>query len=90
MKFKEAGVYFEKEIIPPDLSVDVDLELVEQVIINLIQNAPEAIQDIPDPRLSLSAGKNDSGQVQINVTDNGPALCMIMFPNLLWNGYIYR
>ena len=45
-KFKESGVKFEKEIIPPDLSIDADLELIEQVIINLIQNALEAMQDI--------------------------------------------
>lgn len=74
VKFKEAGVHFEKEITPPDLSVDADLELVEQVIINLIQNALEAIQDIPGPRLSLSAGRSDSGQVQIYVTDNGAGI----------------
>lgn len=73
-KFKEAGVHFEKEITPADLSVDADLELIEQVLINLIQNALEAIQDIPGPKLSLCAGKSDSGQVQIHVTDNGAGI----------------
>src|SRR5665647_1730467 len=73
-KFKEEGVHCEKEITPADLSVDADLELVEQVIINLIQNALEALQDIPEPKLYLSAGKSDSGQVQISVTDNGTGI----------------
>ncbi len=73
-KFKEAGVHFAKDIIPAGLSVDADLELVEQVIINLIQNALEALQDIPEPKLSVSASKSDSGQVQISVTDNGAGI----------------
>ncbi len=73
-KFKEAGVNFEKEITPADLSVDADLELVEQVLINLIQNALEATRNISRPRLKLSAGKNDSGQVQISVSDNGEGI----------------
>jgi signal transduction histidine kinase len=73
-KFKEAGVNFEKEITPADLSVDADLELVEQVLINLIQNALEATRNISGPRLKLSAGKNDAGQVQISVSDNGEGI----------------
>ncbi len=67
-------MHFEKDITPAGLSVDADLELVEQVIINLIQNALEALQDIPEPKLSISAGKSDSGQVQISVTDNGAGI----------------
>jgi signal transduction histidine kinase len=73
-KFKEAAVNFEKEISPADLSVDADLELVEQVLINLIQNALEATQNRPGPRLKLSAGKIESGQVQISVSDNGEGI----------------
>ena len=37
-RYKDAGVACEKQIIPPDLSVEADLELIEQVMINLVQN----------------------------------------------------
>jgi signal transduction histidine kinase len=73
-KFTAAGVHFKREIGQPDLCINADLELVEQVIINLIQNALEAMQEIPDPKLSISAIKNSSGQVQISITDNGPGI----------------
>jgi signal transduction histidine kinase len=73
-KFKETGVHFEKKIIPPDLSVEADLELIEQVIINLIQNALEAMREIPDPILAIKAFKDKSGQVRIAVTDNGAGI----------------
>jgi len=74
VKFKEAGVRFEKQIIPPDLMVDADLELIEQVIINLIQNALEAMQEISDPKLSIKVLRDESGQVQISVSDNGAGI----------------
>jgi signal transduction histidine kinase len=70
-KFKETGVEFEKQVIPEDLSIQADLELIEQVIINLIQNALEAMHETLIPKLSVIACKNKSGQVQISVSDNG-------------------
>ena len=54
--------------------MEADLELKEQVIINLIQNAMEALQETSDPRLSLKAVKDGSGQVRISVSDNGPGI----------------
>lgn len=73
-KFKETGVNFETVIVPPDLSVEIDFELIEQVIINLIQNSLEAMHEISEPRLSIRAGKDESGHVQICVSDNGKGI----------------
>jgi signal transduction histidine kinase len=73
-RFKETGVRFESDIDPPCLYIDADLELIEQVIINLIQNALEAMQDIPNPKLTIIAGKNDSDHVQISISDNGKGI----------------
>ncbi len=73
-KFKEMSVHFEKQIVPSDLSIEADLELIEQVIINLIQNALEAMQETSDPMLSLMASKNESGHIQITISDNGTGI----------------
>ena len=73
-RFKEAGVSFENTINPQDLCVEADLELIEQVIINLVQNAMEAMQDITDPKLSLEAFKDEQGLVRITVSDNGAGI----------------
>jgi signal transduction histidine kinase len=70
-KFRETGVKFEKKVVPADLCVEADLELIEQVFINLIKNALEAMVETPDPRLSVSATMNESAQVQISISDNG-------------------
>ena len=70
-RFKEKGIQFERHIVPDDLTVNADLELIENVIINLIQNAMEAMEEIPGPKLSMFAEKNDLNQVQVSISDNG-------------------
>jgi signal transduction histidine kinase len=49
-------------------------KFIEQVLINLIQNAMEAMQEISNPKLEIKAGKNKAGQVQISITDNGKGI----------------
>jgi signal transduction histidine kinase len=73
-KFKEAGVLFETQIIPPDLHLEADLEMIEQVIINLIQNSLEAMQETLQPKISIKARINESGHIQISVSDNGKGI----------------
>jgi signal transduction histidine kinase len=73
-KFQESHIKFEKEIVPPDLCIEADLELIEQVLINLIKNALEAMQEVADPRLSIIALKDESEQVKISISDNGKGI----------------
>jgi signal transduction histidine kinase len=70
-KFKERDLEFKCKIDPSDLSIECDLELIEQVMINLIQNALEAMQDTKDPKLTIVAGKNESKHVRISIADSG-------------------
>lgn len=73
-KFKEPGMKLETQIIPADLFIDADLELIEQVLINLIQNAIEAMHETSNPKLIIKADKNETDQVQISVIDNGAGI----------------
>ena len=74
VKFKDRSVIFKCKINPSNLSIEADLELIEQVIINLIQNAMEAMQDTNDPILTIIAAKNESDHVQISISDNGKGI----------------
>ncbi|MDM1048780.1 sensor histidine kinase [Sphingobacterium hotanense] len=47
-----------------------DINLVEQVLINLLLNAIEAVKDQEDPYISLS-GIESNGRIQIKIQDNG-------------------
>jgi len=59
----------------PDLSLEVDPSLVEQVLINLLVNAIEAVKDKPHPRIILSASMGATNhKTSMKVTDNGTGI----------------
>jgi two-component system, NtrC family, nitrogen regulation sensor histidine kinase NtrY len=54
----------------PHLTVAVDINLIEQVLINLLVNALEAVKEKPTPRIILSA-LHENNKLLIKVADNG-------------------
>src|SRR6185369_14637821 len=66
----------EMEIILKDtsLQLDVDLNLIEQVLINLVVNAIEAVKDQPKPHIVLSAFESPNKKAVIKVADNGTGM----------------
>ena len=73
--------HIELEIIlrDPTLSIEADINLIEQVLINLMVNAVEAVKDKEKPRLTLSAEIQSNNKTLVKVMDNG----MGMPPELL-------
>ncbi len=63
----------EMEIIlkDPDLQLDADTNLLEQVLINLVVNAMEAVKEREEPRIILSAYFANNHRTVIKVADNG-------------------
>jgi nitrogen fixation/metabolism regulation signal transduction histidine kinase len=55
----------------PELSYEMDATLIEQVLINLLVNAIEAVKDKPHPRIQLSAFNASNNKINIKVADNG-------------------
>ncbi|HJP63427.1 MAG TPA: ATP-binding protein [Mucilaginibacter sp.] len=64
--------HIELEIVlrDPALAIEADLNLVEQVLINLVVNAIEAVKDKEEPRITLSA-EVGNGRTIVKVADNG-------------------
>ncbi len=58
----------------PDLQVEADINLIEQVLINLLLNAMEAVKETPEPKIILTASKSENGRVAIKVVDNGSGI----------------
>jgi two-component system, NtrC family, nitrogen regulation sensor histidine kinase NtrY len=54
-----------------ELMLEADTSLLEQVLINLLVNAIEAVKDRPDPRIVLSAYLSNNRKTVIKVADNG-------------------
>ncbi|MES2006182.1 MAG: HAMP domain-containing sensor histidine kinase [Bacteroidota bacterium] len=67
----QKGIEMEIILKDPELALDVDTNLVEQVLINLIVNAIEAVKDAEQPRIVLSAVVSTNNKVAVKVTDNG-------------------
>ena len=61
------------KVVPESLIVFADRQLIDQVLINLVKNAGDALTDTADPQISLTA-KLSFGRVIISVTDNGPGI----------------
>jgi two-component system, NtrC family, nitrogen regulation sensor histidine kinase NtrY len=57
-----------------DLTVRTDAGQIEQVLINLMRNAIEALPGTRNPRIELHALRNARGQVLMQVIDNGPGI----------------
>jgi nitrogen fixation/metabolism regulation signal transduction histidine kinase len=58
----------------PDLQLEADTNLVEQVLINLVVNAIEAVKEKPDPRIVLSAFLAVNRKTVVKVADNGTGM----------------
>jgi len=58
----------------PELQVEADINLIEQVLINLLLNAMEAVKETPHPKIILTASQNANGKVAVKIIDNGSGI----------------
>lgn len=72
-ELKKTNIDFHYEWSSEYLTIQADVEMIEQVLINLLKNAIEALAETPDPKLSL-IGRYDENAVKIEVIDNGPGI----------------
>ena len=59
---------------PRSLELTADAELIEQVLINLLRNAADAVGGRIDGRVGLIGRIGENGHIIIEVTDNGPGI----------------
>jgi len=68
------SIHLKTEIGPRLPFVLVDRVQLQQVLVNLLRNAIEAMQDCPSRALSLTAFASDGQTVEISLADSGPGL----------------
>jgi nitrogen fixation/metabolism regulation signal transduction histidine kinase len=71
---RESGVELTTELDEPGLSVSADPEQIQQVLINLVKNANEALAGRSEGRVKLRASRDQHGGVTVHVIDNGPGI----------------
>lgn len=68
------GIKFDMDVIPQTLEVTADYEMIEQVLLNILNNAVHALANTPQPEINMIAHINERGKVIIRVADNGPGI----------------
>ena len=70
-KLTDRGISFKWSVDPETLELTADPDLMEQVMINLLLNAIDAVSGSENPRITLSAFLAPEGRIRITVEDNG-------------------
>lgn len=68
------SVSFSCHVMPSELDVRADRDLLEPVLLNLLRNAWQSTADIASPRIQLAGRLNRRNNVVIEVIDNGPGV----------------
>ncbi len=79
-RLRSQGIIIDIALDDPDAQVHADRVRLEQVLVNLLQNAAEALHEAPAPRLSVRVHGADP--VCIDVCDNGPGVPAALVPQL--------
>jgi len=59
---------------PENLELSADEQLIEQVLINLVKNAIQALEKTGNPRIELNAFIDLNGKINIQMIDNGQGI----------------
>ncbi len=70
-QLERSNIEFDVVIKDFNMTIEGDMVLIEQVLINLIINAIDAVQPQPNPTVTLSAFINQEKRAVIEVQDNG-------------------
>ncbi len=71
---RDCTIALETRVQPHNLDLTADPELIEQILINMLKNAIQALKGQEDGRILLLARIDERARVMIQVIDNGPGI----------------
>jgi len=81
-EFEQLGVVSRMSLTPGLPPVHVDAVQIQQVLVNLLRNAIEAIEGSDANELIIRSSLNGRGDVQVSISDSGPGLGEIPLESL--------
>ena len=72
--WEEKAIALDVSVKPESLALDADPEMLEQMLLNLLKNAEQALEGADSPRVEMRAYLNRNGHVSLEVSDNGPGI----------------
>jgi len=73
-EIEENKIHFTIDVRPVSLTISLDPELIQQVLINLIKNAVQALNEQEDRKIELSAYQDEKNNTLFVLKDNGPGI----------------
>jgi len=73
-KMEKLGIKCVTRIYPNDLKILADPDLIDQVLINLILNAIDAVAEVEQPHITIVASVNLNNRTTIEIADNGKGI----------------
>ena len=73
-KMEELHIACSSRVLPPDLMITADPDLIDQVVINLMLNAIDAVKEVENPKITIIATINNANRVVIDFQDNGTGI----------------
>jgi C4-dicarboxylate-specific signal transduction histidine kinase len=73
MRDELQGVAVTVDVVPESLELDADPNLLDQVLLNLVRNAADALREEADPSMSLKA-RLSYGRILLTLQDNGSGI----------------
>ncbi|PKP52487.1 MAG: ATP-binding protein [Bacteroidetes bacterium HGW-Bacteroidetes-1] len=70
-KFDLLQIHCVCKVFPDELLLLADPDLIDQVVINLMLNAIDAVKEQPNPQISIVASTNLNNRITIDFADNG-------------------
>ena len=74
MIIKDLDIALETYVDPKSWTFYIDTELIDNVIINLVKNAIEALEGISQPRINIFLKHSNLGKTSIEIKDNGKGM----------------
>jgi nitrogen fixation/metabolism regulation signal transduction histidine kinase len=70
-KMNDLGIICTTRVFPPDMMITADPDLIDQVVINLILNALDAVKDRENGQIHVLATMNSNNRIVVEIKDNG-------------------
>ena len=72
--WQKNGIQLTTDVSPTGLEIHADIDMIEQLLINILQNAEQALDGHNHPLVSMRGTLNKRGHVTIEIADNGPGI----------------
>lgn len=73
-QLKSSGIRLKYQMESTDMMIKADMDLIEQVIINVLLNAVDALENKSNPQIIISCFVNHDGKKCVEISDNGPGI----------------